>query len=297
VSRSSPTPVVDGERVYAFFESGDLLALTHAGDPIWQRSLVNEYGDFGGIHGVGSSLAANDETLFVLANHEGPSYVMAIDKATGENRWKVDYAGRVAWSSPIVERGAEQDAIVVSAAGLVEAYDGGSGQRLWNVDGLSGNTVPSATAIGEWVFIGSQEVASNLAINLASGEPQVAWRSDEASCNFMSPLFHDGLVYLVNRSGVAFCVDGNTGKQLWKHRLSDTCWASPLGAGDRVYFFAKDGQTVVARAGERFEQLAENRLAVEGDSRVYGYAAVDGAIVLRTGTRLICVGKPKSGSS
>jgi outer membrane protein assembly factor BamB len=293
VTRSSPTPVVDGERVVAFFESGDLLALGQAGNVLWQRSLVEEYGNFTGLHGVGSSLAQSGETVFVLVNHEGPSYLLAVDKSTGANRWKVDYAGRVAWSSPVVCRRNGEDVVVVSAAGIVEAYDVATGERLWNVDGLTGNTVPSATAVGDWVFVGSADVASNVAIDLASGEPQIAWRSEQPSCNFMSPLYQDGFVYMVNRSGVAFCAEASTGKVRWKHRLADTCWASPLGAGERVYFFSKDGSMVVAKAGgDEFEQLAENTLTIQGGSRLYGIAAIDGALVLRTGTRLVCVGTP-----
>jgi outer membrane protein assembly factor BamB len=296
VTRSSPTPAVDRERVYAFFESGDLVALDHAGNLVWQRSLVEEYGPFTGLHGVGSSLAQTDDAIFVLVNHEGPSYLAAIDKATGENRWKVDYPGRVAWSSPIISPHGKEQTVVVSAAGLVEAFDASTGSRLWQVDGLSGNTVPSATSDGERVYVGSQEVASNVAVDLVGGKPEIRWRADQASCNFMSPLAHDKRVYMVNRSGVAFCLDADTGEQLWKHRLPDTCWASPLGAGDRVYFFCKDGETVVVRAGDKVELLAENTLSIGSDARIYGIAAVDGALILRTGTRLICVGKSTSAS-
>ncbi|MEX0642819.1 MAG: PQQ-binding-like beta-propeller repeat protein [Pirellulales bacterium] len=292
VTRSSPTPAVDSERVYAFFESGNLFALDHAGTVVWQRSLVDEYGDFTSEFGVGSSLAETDDAIFVLVNHEKPSYMLAVDKSTGKNKWKVDYPARVAWSSPTVQSRNGQETVIVSAAGVVEAYDAENGTRLWNLGGLSGNTVPSATAVGDWVFVGSQDVASNLAIDLTSGQPQIAWRSDNPTCNFMSPLYQEGRVNMVSRSGVAFCLDARTGKELWKHRLPDTCWASPLGAGERVYFFTKGGETIVARSGDTFDSLADNKLTINEGTRIYGYAAIDGAIILRTGTRLICVGKP-----
>jgi outer membrane protein assembly factor BamB len=294
VTRSSPTAVVDAERLYVFFESGDLLALDHTGHTLWQRSLVKEYGPFEGKHGVGSSLAATDDAVIVLVNHEGPSYLMAVEKATGANRWKVDYDPRVAWSSPIVCRHDGQDLIVISAAGQVEAYDAATGKRQWIVEGLSGNTVPSATAIANRVFVGSQDVGSNLALDANGSAADVAWRSDELTSNFSSPLYHNGLVYFVNRSGVAFCADAQSGNILWKQRLGDTCWASPLAASDRIYFFTKGGHTVVIQPGTEWKPLAENDLTIDPEARVYGVAAVDGALVLRTGTRLICLGTPRA---
>lgn len=295
VSRSAPTPVVDGDRIYAFFESGDFIALDHAGNVVWERSLVDEYGLIKGAYGIGSSLAAIDDAIFVLMNHEGPSYLLAADKATGKNLWKVDYANRLAWSSPIVRHRRDgRDEIVVSAAGLVEAYNAASGARIWNLDGLSGNTVPSATAAGDWIFIGSQDVSSNLAIDLSSGTPKIAWRGKKPSCDFMSPLVFEGRAYYVNEVGVAFCVDAETGRTIKTHRLEESCWASPLGATDRVYFVAKNGQTVVAHAGDELEILADNKLTLDEGMRIFGFAAVDGALLLRAGTRLICVGKPRS---
>jgi len=295
VSQGAPTPVVDGDRIYAYFESGDLIALDHAGHVVWERSLVDEYGPIKGTHGIGSSLATIDEAIFVLMNHEGPSYLLAADKATGKNLWKVDYAGRIAWSSPIVHHRRDgRDEIVVSAAGLVEAYDAARGARNWNLEGLSGNTVPSATTAGDWIFIGSQDVSSNLAIDLSSGVPEIAWRGKKPSCDFMSPLVFEGRAYYVNGIGVAFCVDAETGRTIKTHRLEESCWASPLGATDRVYFVAKNGQTVVARAGDELEILADNKLTLDEGMRIFGFAAVDGALLLRAGTRLVCVGKPRS---
>ena len=97
-------------------------------------------------------------------------------------------------------------------------------------------------------------------------------------------------MYVVNKTGVAACVEENTGTDLWTERLPGSCWATPLGAAGRIYFFGKDGVTTVVAAGPQFERLAENRLTIEG--RVYGAAAVGKALYLRTGEKLICVGHP-----
>ena len=276
VTRSSPTAVVDADRVVALFESGDLFALDHEGNPLWQRSLVKEYGPIEGKHGIGSSLAQTDDAVIVLMDHEGPSYLLGVDKSTGANRWKVDYEPRVAWSSPVVCRHDGRELVVVSTAGSVEGFDAATGTRQWIFDGLSGNNVPSPTVIDNRVFIGTQDVGSNVALALEGQTAEVAWRSDDLTCNFSSPLYHDGLLYFVNRSGVAFCADAQTGEVIWKHRLGDTCWASPLAAADRIYFFTKGGHTVVIQSGRQWQPLAENDLTIAPETRVYGVAAVDG---------------------
>ena len=244
VTRSSPTPVCDAKSIYAFFESGELIALDHNGNTIWQRSLVNDYGGFQGNHGIGSSLAATEDAVIVLVNHDGPSYLMAANKSDGMNLWKEDYEKRVAWSSPIVTRTNGRSIVIVSAGGLVEAYDASSGNRLWQIEDLPGNNVPSATVSDDMIFIGAKDVDSNVAILLndlsTNRVPEILWRSEKQSCNFCSPLFHRGLVYCVNRSGVAFCVHARSGEIAWNERLGDSCWASPLAAGGQHLFLHKN---------------------------------------------------------
>lgn len=294
ISRAAPTPTVDDQAVYAFFESGDLVALDHAGRQRWRRRLAQEYGDIRGNHGLGSSPALHDGTLFVLIDHEGPSYLLAIDTQTGRNRWKADRPLRVSWTSPLVVGRGDDALVVVSSSGQVDAYRASDGQVVWHLSGLDGNTVASPTAAGDLVVIGGSEPSANLAIRLPArgrlAADQVAWRSTEALCSFASPLAVGERLYFVDRGGVAVCLDRATGSQLWKARLSGSCWATPLAAGQRVYFFGKDGvTTVVAADTDEFRRLAENTLSIDG--RVYGVAAVDGAILLRTGSQLICLGR------
>ena len=294
VTRSSPTPVCDAQAIYAFFEGGELVALDHEGKTLWQRSLVKEYGEFQGDHGIGSSLAATEDAVIILVNHDGPSYLMAVNKKDGTNLWKVDYEKRVAWSSPIVTRYDGRSIAIVSAGGLVEAYDADSGNLLWQIEDLPGNNVPSATTSGDLVFIGAKDVDSNVALHLnnlsTDRVPEILWRSEKQSCSFCSPLYHRDLVYSVNRSGVAFCVHAQSGEITWKQRLGDSCWASPLAAGDNIYFFTKSGTTKVISHGNTYEELAENILTIGPETRIYGTAAVNGKLILRTGSRLICVG-------
>ena len=291
VSRSAATPAVDANRVYAFFESGDVVALDHDGNVQWQRSLLAEYGAYQGNHGLGSSPALAGDSLVLLVDHDGPSYLLSLDVATGKNRWKIDRPSKISWSSPIINTASKPESVLVSSSGTVEAFALADGRRLWLYEGISGNTVASPTPAGEVVIAGSSDPKQTVALRpYGDAAPTVVWQADEAATSFSSALVHRDRVYLVNKAGAAFCVNLADGKPIWTERLAGSCWASPIGAGDRVYFFGKDGVTTVVAADSEFRKLSENRLSIDG--RIYGVAAVPGAFVLRSGEKLICVGHP-----
>lgn len=290
VSRSAPTPAVDAERVYAFFESGDLVALDHEGRKHWQRNLSAEYGEYRGNHGLGSSPALHEDMLVVLVDHDGPSYLLAIDAATGRNRWKTDRPSKISWSSPIIADVEGRATVLVSSNGSAEGYDLADGALRWTYDDIEGNTVASPTPADPLVIVGSSDAKQTAALRPGNGRVDVVWRADEAAGSFSSPLVYRGRVYLVNKAGVAFCLNLADGKPLWTERLPGSCWASAVAADDCIYFFGKDGVTTVVAAEPEYRKLSENRLSVDG--RVYGVAAVRQAFVLRTGEKLICVGRP-----
>lgn len=288
VTRSSPTPAVDSHRCYAFFESGELIATNHDGVVLWQQSLVDKYGEFKGNHGVGSSIAINEQFIFVLVAHEGPSYLLAVDKSTGENAWKTDLNEKVSWSSPIVAN----DVVLLSVSGTVQGFNCHSGEPVWFIDNVKGNTVASATVHDNVAFIGSGDRSQNFAVRFdtsgKSDAAEIVWKNDDATSSFGSPLYHEGQVYFVNKQGTVFSVNAETGRTDWKGRLSGSCWASPIASGDKIYFFTKDGPTDVYRAGSEPKLINTNTLTVK--DKLYGVAVADGRFVLRTGTRLVCVG-------
>lgn len=299
VSRGAPTPVVDADGCYAFFESGDVFAFDHSGKQLWHRNLTPEYGEYKGNHGLGGSLAQSGDKLLVVIDHDGPSFLLALDKKSGANRWKVERPSKISWSSPVVapvsadNKAGDAAEVIVNAKGSVEAYDVADGALRWSFGDLDGNTVASPTVSAKHIIVGSSDVGKSVAIGRGGkgtlADSDIAWRLKEAAASFSSPLAYEGRVYFVNKSGGATCVEEETGKTLWSERLG-SCWASPIGAAGRVYFFGKDGATKVVAAADKFELLAENILKIDG--RLYGAAAVPGAFVLRTGQKLICVGRP-----
>jgi len=299
ISQAAPTPAVDAQRIYAFFETGDLVALDHDGQVIWQRSLTADFGKFLGNHGLGGSIALTDDAVIVLVDHAGPSYLLAVDKKNGETLWKVDRPQKVSWSSPIVTDAGGHSQIIVSSGGRCEAIDSRNGKQIWVIEDIEGNTVPSATVAGDLIIVGSNKVGSNLAIR-RGGEGNVtkthlAWRNQDASATFSSPLAYEGHVYIVNRAGVAFCLDQETGETVWKQRIGESCWVSPIGVGNRVYFFGKSGKTTVVEAGSKLAVLAQNVLPTA--DRVYGVGVVDARLVVRTGSHLVCISEMRDGET
>ncbi len=140
-----------------------------------------------------------------------------------------------------------------------------------------------------WGRIGQGVLTISLALNvLLKLETHVleGWQRS----SYCSPLVYHGHVYLVNKTGVASCLDLQTGQLRWTERLPGACWASPLGALGRVYFFTKDGSTVVIKAGPNYEPLAENELSAT--DIVYGVAAVEDSILIRYGRGLVRLGTP-----
>lgn len=285
-SRSAPTPVVDGDRVYAFFETGDLIALTHDGKTAWERSLVKEYGNFESTIGLASSLTQTADAVFVLIDHEGPSYLLALDKKTGKNVWKVARDSRKSFASPVVMRVGGKDQVVVSSDGTVDGYDPATGKLLWSFDDVGGNVSGTAFPVGPGRFLVSatpgmhgerekEAKRSNFLMTVDSSKgvefkPTVNWRAT-ALPSFANPVTHGDVAYWVNKTGIVTAYDVATGKELFSERVKQTCWATPLGVGDRVYFFGKDGQTTVLKAGREFEVLAVNQLwdaAVVGKDRL-----------------------------
>ena len=155
VSRGAPTPVADAERIYAVFESGDVIVLTHDGEARWQRSFVKEFGEIKGPHGYASSPVLVDGLLILQVSHAGPSYVLALDAASGEQRWKVDHPSQTGQSSPAVVRRDSQNQLIISTAGSVRALQATTGEEVWALNDIRGNSTASPSIDGDYIVIGA----------------------------------------------------------------------------------------------------------------------------------------------
>ncbi|MEY2724824.1 MAG: hypothetical protein RLZZ458_691 [Planctomycetota bacterium] len=271
-SRAAPTPLVDAAAVYAFFEGGDVFAVGHDGKMIWHRSLTSDYGKFENNHGLGSSPAQTDDMVVINVEHRGPSYLLALNKKSGDTVWKTERPSGSSWTSPIVANTPKGMQVIVSSGGAVTAYDPANGSEVWTLGGLAGNSVPSPVYADSRLYVGArvpefgstQEAAqSNLCLQLnppEGTEHQVLWRASKAFCDYASPVVNGDCVYYLNNVGVLYCLNAQTGDVHYTERLGTTCWATPVVSGDLTYFFGKDGTTQVVRTGSSFEKVSTNLL-------------------------------------
>ena len=318
VSRAAPTPVCDDTGVIAFFEGGNVVALDDSGKLRWQRDLVADYGPIKARHGLGASVEQSDSSVFVWVERQNEPYLLCLSKKSGETIWKVDGVGSTSWSSPrLVPVGASSH-LVVSASGKLAGHDPASGRRLWSFDDISGNTTPTPVPLGDGRFLvgasagrgesgGGKAAESNGVIEVTKSDDgsftaDYVWRAERATCSFGSPCAHNGNAYFVNRSGVVYCLDLQTGEELYAKRTKQSTWATPIGCGDHIYLFGRSGVTTVIESGPRFKLVAENALwkteqpAAEGDGSdgrmnfggavLYAAAIVDSGLLLRRGDRL-----------
>ncbi len=272
MARAAPTPVVDQQAVYAFFESGDVAAIDLAGKPLWQRDLTTDYGSFQNNHGLGSSPAQTDDLIFLNIEHKGPSLLLALSKRTGKTQWKAERPSGSSWSSPIVAGEGIQQQVVVSSGGHLSGYNARNGEKLWSLEGLEGNSIPSPCALGNFIFTGAripefgsaEEAAkSNLCVRItgdASQPYELCWRAAKAVSDYASPVVDGEQVYLLNKVGVLYCVDAMSGETIYQQRLRTECWATPVVTEAGIYFFGKDGTTRIVKRGPEFEILASNQL-------------------------------------
>jgi outer membrane protein assembly factor BamB len=330
ISRAAPTPVVDRNHVFAFFECGDLVALTHDGKQVWTTSLSKLYGRFVNKFGLSSSPVQTDSAVIVLIDDEGPSCLVAISKADGSILWKTDRTSRTSWSSPALLTLAGLPQVIVSSAGTIDSYDPATGKQLWTYADIGGNTATTPLPAGPDSFLvaaspgrsgensaGAQK--SNALIKVTRDGDQwkieKPWMSSEATPSWASPFVHQGYAYWVNRVGVVYCLNAATGEQKYAQRTKQSCWATPLAIGDRIYFFGKEGATTVLAAGPEFRQLAVNELwnadtppsdngapktdetsperkqanAMFSGPTQYAAAAVSGSLLIRVGSHVFCI--------
>jgi outer membrane protein assembly factor BamB len=278
VSKAAPTPAADADGVICFFEGGNVAALTHAGEVRWERDLVADYGEIAARHGLSASVEQDETSVYVWVERATEPYVLSLDKQTGRTNWKVPGLGATSWASPRLVPVAGGRHLVLSGIGSLVGLDPATGERLWVFDQINGNSTPTPVPAGEGRFlIGATVGRGDAGGGGGEGEGRAAesnglvaitksddggwqadyvWRARRATSSFGSPIAHDGMAYFVNRTGVLYGLDVATGEEQFARRISGSIWATPLGVGERVYFFGKDGRIDVLTAADDGEQVS-----------------------------------------
>ena len=313
---ASETPFTDGERLYAYFgENVGLFCYGLDGTLLWKRQWPPQpiYLDFG----TGSSPIVHDGRVYLLQDSEGASFLTALDARTGADIWRVPRTERgsfnrtSSWSTPLVWQNSLRTEIVTTGHGFIQAY-ALDGRELWRIRNVS-MPLTSPVAAGDILVAGTGAqdggaVRPVFAIKAgASGDitlpdgaassASVLWTHPRAAGYTPSALIHRGRVYLVHDLGTMLVLDLATGKEVYRARLGGvghTFSASPIGAGDRVYFVDEEGTTIVLGAGDAYVEIAQNDL---GEMSLAS-PAVDGAsLYIRTDKALYRIGAPGTGRS
>lgn len=284
-SLASPTPVLEGDKVYVHFGAHGTACLTQAGQIVWKTKLDYDNGQ----HGPGGSPLLYDDLLIVNCDGQSTQYVVALDKLTGKARWRKYRAGEQAYATPLVVRLPAGAQVISPGAFRTFAYDPLTGKELWNVsygDGFS--NVPRPVFGNGLVYLctGFQQ-PSLLAVRVdGRGDvtrSHVAWTLKRGVSLTPSPLLVGEELYLVSDNGIASCLDARTGAPHWQRRLGGNHSASPLYADGRIYFLSEEGESVVIAPGKEFKELARNQL---DGLTLASMAVAGGSIFVRSQTHL-----------
>ena len=293
---ASSSAMTDGRHVYAFFDSFGLYAYDMDGKLLWEKDLGDkkmrqEFGE-------GQTPVLHGNRIVVQWDHQGPSFIAALDTQNGNEIWRSERQEIDSWGTPlVVERGGRAQ-VVTSAMNKVRSYDLETGKVVWEGPGLTMNPIPSPVYEDGMVFATSGFRGNKLlAIRLdeakgdITGTSAVAWSLAQDTPYVPSPLLYDGVIYLLkSNSGILSAYDAKTGKphyQLQRLEGAPNVFASPVGARGRVYFPGQEGTTVVIKQGPAFEVLARNAL---DDGFNASPALVDNELYLRGSKYLYSIG-------
>jgi outer membrane protein assembly factor BamB len=284
-SQASPTPVLEGDRVYLHFGAYGTACITQSGEVVWKTRLDYDNGQ----HGPGGSPVIYDNLLILSCDGQDVQYVVALDKLTGKLRWKKLREGYQAYTTPLVVRLPAGDQVISPGAFRAVSYEPRTGKELWQVrygDGFS--NVPRPVYGNGLVFIctGFQQ-PSLLAVRLDGRgdvtKSHIAWTLKRGVSLTPSPLLVGDELYMVSDNGVASCIDAKTGAPHWQVRLGGNHSASPIYADGRIYFLSEEGESVVIAPGKEFKALAKNQL--DGPT-LASMAVSGGSIFVRSQTHL-----------
>ncbi len=296
-SLASNSPVTDGEHLFAYFGSRGLYCLDMQGKQKWAK-------DFGDMRtrlsfGEGSSPVLYDDTIVVNWDHEDESFIVALDKNTGKQLWKVNRDESTSWATPIVVEHNGKPQVITSASKRVRGYDLATGNCLWECGGLTMNVIPSPVwADGVVYAMSGFRGKSLLAIRLGdakgdiTGSKAIVWKHNQGTPYVPSPLLYgDTLYFLDTNNAILSCLDAGGGKEHYsRQRLEGLkgVFASPVGAHDRVYVAGQNGATLVIKRSPKFQVLATNML---DDSFDASPAIVGREMYLRGHKYLYCIAR------
>jgi outer membrane protein assembly factor BamB len=285
------TPASDGEYIYAFYSSNDLICLDLDGNLQWYRGLAHDYPKAGNDVGMAASPVVVGKTVVVQIENQGDSFAAGINTETGETRWRIDRPTKANWCTPIslAGAGAKQDAVLLQSGSGLVAVDAYSGKQLWEYKS-SCQTITSSVAKGGLLYVPSGGIKA-LRPGSLTAPAKVVWKSSQLNPGAASPVVGENEIYVANRAGVVTCADLATGKVLWKERFKGPFWATPVLAGNHLYLVNFEGKSQVITAGRDGGKLVSTNDV--GDKIQGSPAVADGALYVRNDKSLWKIAKER----
>jgi len=284
---ASATPVVDGERVVAFLGSVGLVAFDLDGNLVWRRELPAIHAT----HGVAASpVICGDLAILLQEQSENPSFGVAVDRRTGELRWKVERPAAMGWCTPLALRIEGRDRLVWGSTTAVVGLDPATGSEIWRCSGPTIEVVPTLAFGQGLVYSASGRSGPTIAIR-PTGEGDVtstniAWRVVRNAPHVPSPLISGDILYQVSDTGVLTAFEAKTGATIYQTRLGARFSSSPIAGDGKVYLTSEEGDTFVVRDGRTYELLARNSI---GEPVLASFAVRSGRIYIRSQRSLFAI--------
>ncbi len=280
--QAAPSLTTDGQRVYAIFANGDLIALDLDGNPVWSKNLgvpANHYGH-------SSSLMMYRDILIIQYDQRGAPAVIGLSGKTGEQVWKTARNVKISWASPSLINTGNRMELILAAEPSVASYDPLTGKELWSIDCISGEVGPSLAYAAGIVF-SVNEYSTLSAVRIAD-PPKVLWENNEYLSDVPSPVATDKYLFLVTSYGTAVCYDAVAGTKYWEHDFGNPVYSSPMLAEGKIYIMDKKGMMNIIKADKEFSLLSQCPL---GEGSFCTPAFTNGHIFLRGDRNLYCVEK------
>ncbi|MCY2968573.1 MAG: PQQ-binding-like beta-propeller repeat protein, partial [Planctomycetota bacterium] len=316
-SHASGTPAVDNDTVYvAFLEiDGSTAPAKNVGTPrpltpgkivvaaydlAGHKKWVARPGDFSSVHGFCSNPVLFENLVIINGDHDGESYIAALDRETGKTVWKEPRAHQTrSYVTPLIREVAGRTQLVFSGSKSIVSLDPRTGKPHWTIDGPTEQFVASMVFDGEHFFMAAGFPTYHVLAIRPDGngnvsESHVDWHVKNVACYVPSPVVIGNFLYVADDRGTANCFDTKTGKRHWQARLGTHYSASLASVQGKAWFIDDDGVTKLIEPGEELKVVAENTL---GETVYSSPAFAQGSMFLRGSSHLYRIGESKSSTS
>ena len=308
-SYASETPVVDGEHVYAYFGNVGIWCLGFRGDTVWHKAIPPQRTRAS--WGTAASPLLHEDRLYIVNDNDEESYLLALNKKTGDELWRTPREEKSNWSTPFLWQHEQRTEIVTAGSGNNRAYDL-EGKPLWWFTGMSSITIATPYAADGLLYLSSGFVGDRRRplyavrpgadgdISLEEGQTSnawIAWSHPQAAPYNPSTLVYDGQLYVLYDGGFLASFDARTGETVYeRQRIPDArnFTASPWGYQGRVFCLNEDGVTYVIKAGDTLELLNTNTLGGGEKEMFLASPAIAGnRLLIRSSAHLYCISAEK----